>query len=657
MESDLPFYGDFPSAAYCIQVLDAQVPFDLWMSDPQGRVRPLSPAFLEVAGVRLEPSGNPAWSAKLEPGEAGVAEEVWRRCLAAGGQWEHEFRLASEDGRVRHVLSRGTPALDATGRIRAWVGLNLDVTGIREGNHEVRRFRERVLMALSTGGDYLYEVDLDAGTRRWFGPAEDLLGCAAGDFPATEAAWVAAIHPKDRPAVAEARGRHAESRVPYREEYRFQRRDGGIIRLLDRGRRIPGADGHPGFLIGIVTDLSSSSQVGDPVRAGEEGRRSGQRLEVIGRLAGGIAHDFNNLLTAINGFSELLVNTLENPSQVSYAKEILRAGERAALITRQLLAFSRRQILAPRVLDLNALTREIGRALPGLLGGKLDVVVRTDPQGALIKADPSQVEQVFLNLASNALQSMPEGGRLTLGIGRADWVPGVEYAREGGEEPAAEPAVSGVEPGPYVVITVEDQGEGMDEEERSHLFEPFFTAHGRPHGLGLSAVYGIVKQNGGHIVACSREGEGTIFRIHWPRWTGSGMDIAAPGTPGSRIVLVAEDEEVTRDMVRDVLEREGFHVITAASGQEALDVILVARRPPDLLLTDVVMPGMGGLELAGRLHPARPDMKVLFMSGYPDHHLVRQGIMAAGRPFIRKPFAPGDLVSKIQSVLSIRQAA
>jgi PAS domain S-box-containing protein len=653
MDADLPFSGDFTQPGHCVRVLDAQVPIRLWVGDAQGRILPVNPAFLEIAGMSLETCGDPGWREELDPAERSASEAEWRRCRDAGLPWEREFRIRAREGALRHVLSRGMPAAGREGPARVWVGLNLDVTGIREHGDEARRFRERVLLALSNGGDYLYEIDLATGARRWFGPVEDLVGCGEGEFPGTQAAWDGFVHEADRRALESARQDGASG--PYRLEYRLCRQDGGRRRLLDRGRRIPGVDGHPGYIIGIVTDMTSTRRAADEARVGEERRRAGQRLEVIGRLAGGIAHDFNNLLTAINGFSEMLANSLEDGSQRAYALEIQRAGERAALITRQLLAFSRKQILAPRVVDLNALASDVARALPGLLGADLEVIVHPDPQGAQVKADPAQVEQVFLNLASNAREAMPGGGRLLFEIGRADSDPGGEDQDEDAS------------PGPYVVITVQDEGEGLDEEAQAHLFEPFFAARGRAQGLGLPAVYGIVKQNGGHIVACSRKGEGTIFRIHWPRWTGEPAESrapepAAPGGPGAAddrhpLVLVAEDDDGTRDLVRHILEGEGFGVLAAASGQEALDLIRDAQRPPDLLLADVIMPGMGGVELAGRLRPVRPDLKVLFMSGFADHQIVRQGVVEAGQAFIGKPFAPGALLAKIHEILAIRQAA
>jgi PAS domain S-box-containing protein len=656
MDADLPFSGDFTQPGHCVRILDALAPIRLWAGDSQGRIHPVHPAFLEIAGMSLEASADPGWVAELDPAERDATGAEWLRCLENSLPWEREFRVHCREGRLRHVLSRGTPALGRDGRSRAWVGINLDVTGIREAGDEARRFRERVLLALSNGGDYLYEIDLGTGGRRWFGPVEDLVGCGRDGFPGTQAAWDGAVHEVDRQALAEACLGGGPG--PFRLEYRLCRLDGGRRRLLDRGRRIPGADGHPGYVIGIVTDISGTQCAADEARRGEERRRAGQRLEVIGRLAGGIAHDFNNLLTAINGFSELLANSLEDGSQRAYALEIQKAGERAALITRQLLAFSRKQILAPRVVDLNALASDVARALPGLLGADMEVIVRPDPQGAHVKADPAQVEQVFLNLASNAREAMPGGGRLLFEIGRAESDPGEEEPDEDAS------------PGPYVVITVQDEGEGLDEEAQAHLFEPFFAARGRAQGLGLPAVYGIVKQNGGHIVACSRKGEGTIFRIHWPRWSGEAGEprpTAAQSQPASGeasdapdrhpLVLVAEDDEGTRDLVRHILEGEGFGVLAAASGQEALDLLRDAHRPPDLLLADVIMPGMGGVELAGRLRPARPDLKVLFMSGFADHQIVRQGVVETGQAFIGKPFAPGALLAKIQEVLAIRQAA
>ncbi|MHB8766383.1 MAG: hybrid sensor histidine kinase/response regulator, partial [Deferrisomatales bacterium] len=388
----------------------------------------------------------------------------------------------------------------------------------------------------------------------------------------------------------------------------------------------------------VVSDLS------DRVRL-EEQLRQAQRLEVVGQLAGGIAHDFNNLLQVILGECDLVLEKAEAAPYRRRLEQIRRSGERAADLTRQLLAFSRRQILQPRVLDLGDTVRQVEKMLGRLLGE--DVTLSADLAPGLwpVRADPGQLEQVLLNLAVNARDAMPHGGRLTIATANVE----------------ADPAGLGLPPGelasgPHVRLTVTDTGTGMDAGTLARAFEPFFTTKGvgQGTGLGLSTVYGIVKQSGGGVVARSRPGEGTAVEVYLPRTApvAAQAEAATPEAPrGTETVLVVEDEATVRMIVRAQLERCGYTVLEAESGPAALALTEARAGPIDLLLTDVVMPGMGGRALAEALAARSPDLRVLYMSGYTDDALVRQGIATAGANFVQKPFSRGALAQKVRQVL------
>jgi len=367
-----------------------------------------------------------------------------------------------------------------------------------------------------------------------------------------------------------------------------------------------------------------------------------QKLEAIGRLAGGVAHDFNNVLTAILGSAELLMMDTPPGEHAREEVEIIRdAAVRAQDLIRQLLAFSARQVLQPVVLDLNDLIRDLGRMLRRLIGE--DLTLDTDLAGDLgaVRADPGQVEQVLVNLAVNARDAMPDGGRLAIRTENVD-------VTDGGDLPA----------GPYALIEVTDTGTGMDAPTLARVFEPFFTTkeRGKGTGLGLASVYGIVRQSGGHIAVTSTQGVGTSFRIHLPRVdapvdTSRAARVVSVPAAGTETLLVAEDEQMVRVLIRKVLEQAGYTVLLASGGTEALQLAARHAGPIQMLVTDVVMPGMNGRELARRLLELRPDTKVLYLSGYADDAVERHGVLDPGTAFMQKPFSPGALASRVREVL------
>ena len=398
--------------------------------------------------------------------------------------------------------------------------------------------------------------------------------------------------------------------------------------------------------LGIARDVTERKRTEEALRLTEEQLLQAQKMEAVGKLAGGIAHDFNNLLTIITGYSQLIIKGLNQRDPLcSEIEEIKKAGERAASLTQQLLAFSRRQVLMPKVLDLNAIVATMEGMLQRLLGEDIHLVTALDPALGPVKADPGQLEQVIMNLVVNARDAMPQGGKL---IVETETVEIKDLYHHG----------QVVVPGRYAMLAVSDTGCGMDAATQSHLFEPFFTTkgQGKGTGLGLSTVYGIVRQSGGYVFVYSELGQGSAFKIYLPRVydTVETVEIGTTlaGLPhGTETVLLVEDEPGVRTLLRDTLRLHGYTVLEARHGIEALLIGTQHTGLIHLLLTDVVMPQMGGREVADRLVPARPSLKVLYMSGYTENAVVHRGVLDPGTAFLQKPFTPDLLVCKVREVL------
>jgi CheY-like chemotaxis protein len=373
-------------------------------------------------------------------------------------------------------------------------------------------------------------------------------------------------------------------------------------------------------------------------------------MEVLGRLAGGVAHDFNNLLTAITGYSELALADLDKGgAQRDDLESIKRAAARASSLTRQLLAFSRKQVLEPKVVDLNSLVTNLEKMLRRLIGEDITLVAELAPNLGRVAADPGQIEQVVLNLAVNARDAMPQGGRLTIETRNVDWEDSTRTSNGGDLQRA------------YVGLAITDTGCGMDDKTKSRIFEPFFTTKevGKGTGLGLATVYGIVEQSGGHIEVTSEIDRGSAFRVFLPRiaanteTTDSGTCLEEPSaTARGETILVVEDQDDVRALTRRNLERCGYTLLEARSGAEALEVSQRHRGRIHLMVTDVVMPNMSGLEVAKRLAASRPDMKTLFMSGYTDDAVVRHGLPPGGGGILQKPFNAATLAARVRDMLS-----
>jgi PAS domain S-box-containing protein len=419
----------------------------------------------------------------------------------------------------------------------------------------------------------------------------------------------------------------------------LQRKDGTTVPINDSAAPIRNDQGQITGVVVIFRDDTKHQQL-------EAQLRETQKLEGVGRLAGGIAHDFNNLLTVINGCSEVLHHTmaLDDPQRTT-VEMIQQAGDRAAVLTQQILAFSRRQVLAPKVLNLNEVLRTIESLLRSLLGEKIDLVTVLDPALGHVKVDPAQMGQVLMNLAVNARDAMSHGGQLTIETRNV-------------ESNGQDCAVDRDRPESSVMLEVRDTGDGMDAETKKHLYDPFFTtkAMGKGTGLGLSMVYGIINQSGGRITFSSEKGRGTAFQIYFPRVLTGGPELPPSLTTtaiceGSGTILVAEDDDLVREMVKTILEMGHFIVLHARNGEEALRIAESATGKIDLLITDVVMPRMNGKELVRNLEALCPNVKVLFISGYTHGIIGHDGILESGTQFLQKPFGPTALLNRVREVL------
>jgi len=393
---------------------------------------------------------------------------------------------------------------------------------------------------------------------------------------------------------------------------------------------------------GIVRDITERKNL-------EKQLIQSQKMEAVGRLAGGVAHDFNNLMTIVIGNADMLLMSLTKDDPLREdVEEIKKAGGRSTSLTRQLLAFSRRQVLQPMVLNLNTVLAETDKMLRRLIGEDLEMATILESELGKVNIDPGQVEQVIMNLAINARDAMPGGGKFTIETANVDL--DREYAHKKG--------VMELQPGPYVMLAISDKGIGMDKETQSQIFDPFFTTKPKAKGtgLGLSTVYGIVKQSGGYIWVYSEPGQGTTFKIYLPRVQGEEASLKKEPVPkellqGSETVLMVEDDEAVRNFSKKVLKRSGYNILEAQDGEEALMVSRAHEGPIHLLLTDVVMPKMSGRELADRLQELRPETKVLFMSGYTDNAIIRHGTLRSDVNFMQKPFTPELLSQRIRRIL------
>jgi two-component system cell cycle sensor histidine kinase/response regulator CckA len=614
-----------------------------------------------IQGVMIHVDGtirlaNPALAAMLglEGPEELIGKPVWPFVAAEDRDMAQAYQKARREGRPApsnfelHLLRRdgSVVALDCMASSIAWEGgqatlaTMVDTTERKRAEQGLRTSEERFRQIADTIKEGFIVVELDGFrplylSRMW----EEIWGRPLEEAYRNPAAWLQAIHPDDAGVIADAR-EAVEKGEAVSRNFRVTRPDGTVRWVRARAFPVYNATRELYRVVGLVEDITE-------VRRTEEQLLQAQKMEAIGRLAGGVAHDFNNLLTAILGYSELVLQDLgpDHPSAPD-VKEIRAAGQSAEGLTRQLLAFSRRQILQPQRLDLNTVLTRVDGLLQRIIGEDVDLTMKLTAPLGRVSADPGQIEQVVLNLAVNARDAMPHGGKLT--IETANVLLDDDYVSQH----------TGASVGPHVMLAVTDNGTGMDQATQRRLFEPFFTTKepGRGTGLGLATVYGIVTQSRGSIWVYSEQGQGSTFKVYLPVTT---EDVTAPkvvelspaSLSGTETVLVVEDQIEARSVICETLRRRGYTVIEAINGPDA---IVRGRQPEvaiDVMLTDVVMPGMGGRRVAEVIRATRPHLKVVYMSGYTDSAIVDHGILEPGVTFVQKPFATETLLRKIREVL------
>jgi two-component system, cell cycle sensor histidine kinase and response regulator CckA len=606
--------------------------------DPAGRIVDLNPAAETLYGrPRAELIGRAP--AVLQPADSVPALEAGlRAAVGQAGRWHGEVAVERPDGTRMVVDTVIVAQLDAYARQIAYVSIGRDITA-RKRAEEAMRETNRSLRALIDAFP-LAVVTLDADSRvtGWNPAAERLLGWAEAEVLGRPYPLVLPEQEAEHRAMLRAAldGQSFDGR-----EVRRQRRDGRPVDLAFWSARLHESEHDAEHVVGVYIDITERKQL-------EEQLRQSQKMEAVGRLAGGIAHDFNNLLTAVKGNAEMLLFDELAPATAAGLEEIRRAAIRAAGLTRQLLAFSRKQVLQPEVLDLNGAIREMHSMLRRLIGEDIELSATLDPALGAIRADPGQVEQVILNLVVNARDAMPTGGVLEFDTRN------VELSAH------AAARLGGLAPGRYARLTVTDTGHGMDPATRLRVFEPFFTTkeQGKGTGLGLSTVFGIVQQSGGHVGVQSEPGRGSVFHVYLPCVDESPTPEAVVAPPqavragaGAGTVLLVEDEPAVRTLAEKVLRRQGYHVLSAADGEAALRLVDAHPDAIDLLLTDVVMPGLSGPAVAERLLALRPHTPVVFMSGYAGDTILHHGLADTGHAFIEKPFTVDGLARAVAAAL------
>jgi len=611
----------------------------IFMTDRDGIFTFVNPEFTRLYGYTGEEVIGKVTPRILKSGKktAQVYRRFWEAILA-GRVVATEFVNRAKDGRLLNVESSANPILDESGNPVGFLAIQRDITERKRAEDALRASEAnyRALVENATYGIFRSRVD---GTFLAVNPAlAEMLGYDSEDeLLAVDIARDIYADPGRRTAILE------ELRDAGRMdgvEVEWKRKDGQGVTVRLSGRAVRGNAGALEAAEFIAEDVTEQ-------RALEAQLRQAQKMEAVGRLAGGVAHDFNNILTVILGAAELLLEQVDTADRTRADLEEIRASaNRAAALTRQLLAFSRRQVLEPRALDLNAVVGNVEKMLRRLIGADIELRTVLRPGLGAAMADPGQLEQVIMNLALNARDAMPDGGKLTIETADAELDPA--YADE---HPR-------VQAGRYVMLAVSDTGVGMDAATLGRLFEPFFTTkeHGRGTGLGLATVYGIVKQSGGYVWAYSEPGQGATFKVYLPRADAVPEALAAGAVPeaslhGSETILLAEDAEPLRSLIERILKRYGYAVLTAASGSQALELAERHDGPIALLLTDVVMPGMSGRDLAERIIAARPDIRILYTSGYTDAVIVWHGVLDPGVTFLQKPFTPKALARKVREVL------
>ena len=615
------------------------VPVGLFRAAPDGRILDVNRHLVQMLGY---PDAATLMSTRAET--LYVHAEDRHKFLAemekTGVSQGSEVEYRRYDGTLIWVRRNARAGRGPGGAITYYEGSAEDITEQKRAVEALRKSEERFQLATRATNDAVWDWDLATNLMWWNDGVSNLFGYPA-EAVKPDATWRDRnIHEDDRNRVVESVHTVMESQDQFWwSEYRFRRADGTYAQVLDKGYVMRDPQGKAVRMIGAMADLTERKQLEDQLR-------QAQKMEAIGRLAGGVAHDFNNMLGVIMGYSEVLSTLVakDDAKLQKYCAEIIRAGQRAAGLTRQLVAFSRQQALEPRVLSLNSIVLEAENMLKRLMGEDIEVETTLAADLWRTKVDAGQMHQILLNLAANARDAMPKGGKFFIRTSNATLDDAYSHLH---------PLVA---PGQYVLLAVTDSGAGMDEETKTRIFEPFFTTKelGRGTGLGLATVYGIVKQSGGFIWVYSEPGHGTTFKIYLLRTEEEALiNVATPGAAqasGTETILLVEDEEALRRITWQLLEQGGYRVLSAEDSDRALELAKEHAGPIDLLLTDVVMPGLSGPQLAKQVAELRPEVKVLFVSGYADRAFAHHGV-AAGMALLEKPYSGANLLRTVREVL------
>jgi PAS domain S-box-containing protein len=604
-------------------------PVMLWVTDAGKGFTFVNETWLDFTGRTLEQELGSGWVAGVHPDDLQRCFEVFSAAFEARRHFQIEMRLRRADGEYRSILCSGVPLFMPGSVFAGYIGSDIDITGL-QSEERFRQLAENI-------DQVFWMIDLGKDELLYISPAfEKVWGCSSAPLQQVRGSVMKSILPEDREKFSAflAKSRSAQAA----EEYRIVRPDGSVRWIQDRAFPIYDAEGTAYRIAGIAEDVTGRRQLEDELR-------QAHKMEAVGRLAGGVAHDFNNLLTIIGGYSQMLLDeTVETDPKRNRLEQVLGAANRASTLTRQLLAFSRRQVLQPKLVNLNHVLTNMQALLRPLIGEHIVVRTRLDPGVSRILADPHQIEEIVMNLAANSRDAMPQGGhfRIETSMAKLSEVPHENGARRADR---------------WVRLRISDTGCGMDDCTREHAFEPFFTTKGvgKGTGLGLSTVYGVVHQNNGEIHLSSAPGQGATFDLYFPAVPDKEADGDLPANRHSRTkaagtILVAEDEPALRELVKQTLEQSGYRVVEATDGYDAVRIIEQYAGEIHLLLTDVIMPLMNGHELASRVKAVRPGTQVLYMSGYTDDVLAFHGIASPEIAFIQKPFTPSELIARVATM-------
>jgi PAS domain S-box-containing protein len=589
-------------------------------------------------------SESDLWVQRLHPDDRQRVLTTIYDCYKNQKPFCLEYRLVARDGHVVWVQDKGIVVCDESGKPCVIQGVMVDVSDRLQAVETLRKDEKRFRTIFERTAVGIALVDMEGRLKECNPALQEMLGYRKEELLTKNFSQF--VHQDDQSIDLDLYKKLlSEMHDHYQVEKRCIRKDGGVVWGRVNVSLVRDAGGNPQYTIHMVENINEWRQL-------ETQFLQSQKMETVGRLAGGIAHDLNNLLTVLSGYSQLsLIDIKEDDPLKANLQEIKSATERAAQLTRQLLVFSRRQVLDMKVLDLNTIVQGLEKMLRRIIGEDVELIINLAEDLGGVKTDPGQIEQVLLNLVVNAKDAMPEGGKLILETNNVEL-----------DEDYARTHIS-VIPGRYVLLSVSDTGCGMSPEVKERIFDPFFTtkAKDKGTGLGLSTVYGIVKQSGGHIWVYSELSQGATFKIYLPRFEEEAAASEAFAEKekggdllrGSEIVLLVEDEPSVRSLAARVLRGQGYTVLEAANGEEAMTI---AQEPIikeiHLLLTDVVMPQMGGKELVERFKLLYPGVKILFISGYADKAIAHQALLEPGLPFLEKPFSPTDLAKKVREVLA-----